>query len=95
MIFTLTNNNTKLLGIYRKLCSETKNQIVTINGGESNKYKKDFMIIRFDSYDDLPLGKVFSIATLGIVVQCVFQNESKYYPQIHTHECGYERVYEL
>ena len=40
--------------------------------------------------DDLPLGKILSIPILSTVVKSVFQNENKYYPQIHTHECEYE-----
>ena len=51
---------------------------------------KDFMRIWFDLYDDLPLGKILSISVLSIFVESVFQNENKYYPQIHIHECEYE-----
>ena len=54
------------------------------------------MKIRFDSnYDDLPLGKILSFPILSIVVKSVFENENKYYPQIHIHECEYECEYEL
>ena len=84
-----------MLGIYKKLWSEIKKQIKAINGGESIKCKKDFMKIRLDSYDDdLPLGKVLIFSVLNIVVKSVFQNENKYYPQIHIHECEYECEYE-
>ena len=53
------------------------------------------MRIRFDSNDDLPLNKILSIPILSIVVKSVFQNENKYYLQIHVHECEYEYEYEL
>ena len=54
------------------------------------------MRIRFDSNDDdLPLGKIFSIPILSIVIKSVFQHESKYYPQIHIHEYEYKCKYEL
>ena len=95
LIFALTKNNKKVLGNYRKRSNEIKNQIETVNGGESIKYKKDSMKIRFDSIDDLPLGKILSIPVLSIVVKSVFQNENKYYPPIHIHECEYECEYEL
>ena len=85
-IFDLTKNNEKVLGNYR---NGIKNQIEIINGGESIKYKKDFMKITFDYNDDLPLGKILSIPVLIIVVKSVFQNENKYYPQTHIHECDY------
>ena len=54
------------------------------------------MKIRLDSYDDdLPLARLLSFSVLSIAVESVFQNENKYYPQIHIHECGYEWEYEL
>ena len=59
LIFALTKNNKKVLGIYRKLWNEIKKKIETINGGKPIKYKKDFMKIRFYSdNDDLSLGKI-------------------------------------
>ena len=65
-----------------------------INSGESIKYK-DFMKIRLDSYDDdLTLDKRLSFSVLNIAVKSVFQNENKYYPRIHIHECEYECDYE-
>ena len=95
LIFALTKKNKKVLGICRKLWNEIKNQIKAINGDESIKYNKDLMKIRFDSNHDLHLGKILSIPILSIVVKSVFQNEKKYYPQIHIHECEYECGYEL
>ena len=48
------------------------------------------MKIRFDSNDDLPLGKILSISSIIIAVKSVFQKDSKYYPQVYIHDCGYE-----
>ena len=67
---------------------EIKNQIKTINGVKPIKNKKDFMKTRFDSNDDLPLGKILNI--LVIVVESIFKNDNKYYPQVYILECGYE-----
>ena len=44
--------------------------------------------------DDLRLDKILSFPILSIVIKSVFQNENKYYPQIHIHECEYECGYE-
>ena len=50
----------------------------------------DFMKIKFDTNnDDLPLGKVLSFPIWIIVVKSVFQNENKFYQQVHIHECEY------
>ena len=62
--FASTNKNKKVLKKYRKLWDETKNQIETINGGEPIKYKRDFMKIKFESGDDLTLGKILSIPNM-------------------------------
>ena len=53
------------------------------------------MKIRLDSYDDdLSLDKVLIFSILSIVVKFVFQNENKYYPQIHIHEWEYGFQYD-
>ena len=85
-----SENNKKLLAKYTKLWEEIKNQIETIIGGKPIKYKKDFMKIKFHLNDYLPLDKILSIPILIRVVKSVFQNDNKYYPKIHIHECGYE-----
>ena len=92
MIFALTKKNKKLLEIYKKLWNETRRQIKATNSGESIKYKKYFLKIRLDLYDDdVPLGKILSFSVLNLVVKSVFQNENKCYPQIHEfeYECEY------
>ena len=44
--------------------------------------KKGFMRIRFESDDDLPLGKTFNILDMIIVAGSVLEKNGKYYPQI-------------
>ena len=88
MIFASTNKNKKVLKKYTNLWNEIKNQIETIHGGKPIEYKKDFMKIRFESNDDLPLGKVLSIPVMIIVDRSVFQKDNNYYPQVCLHECG-------
>ena len=95
LLFALTKNNKKVLGIYRKLWNEIKNQIETINGSKSIKHKKYFMRTRFNSDGDLPLGKILSTAILSILVKPLFQNRNSYYPQTHITKCEYEGEYEL
>ena len=69
-----------------------KNKIETMNGGKTSEhssaeYGKDFMKIRFDSDDDLPLNKTLK---LTIVVRSVFEDKGKFYPQIYLDEFLYE-----
>ena len=47
------------------------------------------MKIRFNSNDDIPLGKILSIPVVMIVVKSVFQNDNKYYLQVYICQFGY------
>ena len=49
------------------------------------------MKIKFDSDDDLPLGKILSLHNMAVIIRSVFQEDNKYYPQLFLDE----RLYEL
>ena len=74
LIFASTNKDKEVLEKYTGLWNETKNQIETINSSETIEYKKDFIKIRFESDDDLPLGKISSILSMIIVTRSVFSS---------------------
>ena len=48
------------------------------------------MKIKFESDDNLPLGKIMNIHVCVIIVKGVFEENSKCYPQVLLHECFYE-----
>ena len=75
---------------YTELWDGIKNEIETINGGIEGKYGKDFMNIKFDTVDDLPLNKLLKLQILTIAVRSVFE-DGKFYPQIYLDK----RLYEL
>ena len=52
------------------------------------KCKKDFMKIRFESDDNLPLNKTLKLHML--IVKSVFEEDGKYYQQVFLGECFYE-----
>ena len=48
------------------------------------------MKIKFESDDDLPLGKILNILVCVIIVKSGFKEDSKYYyPQVLLHKCFY------
>ena len=55
-----TDKHSETVKNYKKRWEETKKQIEVINDDEPIKYRKDFLKIRFQSDDDLPLGKKFN-----------------------------------
>ena len=73
LILVSTNQNKKVLEKYTKRWNEIKIQIETINGGKLIKYKEHFMKIRFESDNDLPLGKILNIPSLIIIARSVFK----------------------
>ena len=45
------------------------------------------MKIKFDSDDNLPLNAVLKFRILAIVLRCIFEKDSKYYPQMFLGDC--------
>ena len=84
LIFASTNKNEMVFGDYTEVWDEIKEQIELISGNKVIKYSKD------ESDEDFPLGKILNIPVYVIVVKGVFEEDSKYYPQVLLHQCFYE-----
>ena len=68
LVFDSAGKNKEVLTKYTELWDLIKNEIETINGGKAGKYSKDFMKIKFDTDDDLPLNKLLKFPTMTIVL---------------------------
>ena len=90
LTFTSTDKNKETLENYTELLDGIKDQFETLGSNKPIEYKKDFMKIKFESDDDLPLCKMSSIPACIIVVRPVFQEGNNYYPHVYLHECLYE-----
>ena len=64
--------------------------IKTTHSREAGDYGNDFMKIRLSSDNNLPLNKILKFYNLTIVLRSVFQEDSKYYPQVFLDELLYE-----
>ena len=60
-IFASKDKNGKALENYTVVCDEIKEQIELITGDKAIKNSKDFMKTKFESNDDLPLGRILNI----------------------------------
>ena len=78
----LTDYNNNVLKKYSEVWKGIKNQIVKINNGLEGGYNKDYMKIKFDSDDDLPLNKVMKFYDLTVIIRTIFERDGKHYPQI-------------
>ena len=84
------NENKVLLKEYADVWDRIKNEIKTINGGEENNYEKDYMKIKFNSDDDLPLKKTLKFHAMTIIIKSVFEEGGKLYPQGFLDDASYE-----
>ena len=90
LVFDSTDENKEVLKKYTELWNGIKNEIETINGGKKGEYGKNFMKIKFNPDDDLPLNKLFKLHLLTIIVRCIFEEEGKFYPQLYLDDCLYQ-----
>ena len=66
-----------------------ENSIEKINN-KFGEYEKDFMKVKFNSDNSLSLNKTLKLHNMTIMVQSVFKEDDKYYPQAFLDECLYE-----
>ena len=81
---------TELLKIYANVWDGIENEIKAINGGKENYYEKDYMKIKFNSDDELPLNKPFKFHAMTIIIRSVFEEDGKLYPQLFLDDTLYE-----
>ena len=84
------NENKALLKKYADVWDGIKNEIKAINGDKENDYGKDYMKIKFNSDNDLPLNKLLKFHLMTIIIRCVFSEDGKFYPQLFLDDTLYE-----
>ena len=90
LVFDSQDEDKEVLKKCKELWDGVKNENETISGGKEGQYGKDFMKIKFDTNDDLPLNKPLRLHMLTIVVSSVFEEDHKVCPQMYLDECLYE-----
>ena len=91
LIFDSVDENKEVLKKYANVWNGIKNKIKAINGDECD-YGKDYMKIKFNSDDDLPLNKLLKFHLMTIIIRCVFSEDGKLYPQLFLDDTLYELV---
>ena len=84
-----TDENKEVLKKYTGLWDGIKNEIKTINGSKKGEYSKDFMKIKFNTHDILPLYKTLKLHPLTIIVRRIFE-DGKFYTQLYLEDCLHE-----
>ena len=89
LIFDTTDENKELRKSYKDVWNGIRNKIKEISVGKCD-YEKDFMKIKFNSDDDLPLNKPLKFHAMTIIIRSVFKEDGKLYPQVFLDNALYE-----
>ena len=89
LIFDSTDENKELLKKYNDVWNGIKNKIEEVSSGECD-YEKDYMKIKFNSDDNLPLNKPLKFGNVTIIIRSVFEEDGKLYPPIFSDDTLYE-----
>ena len=92
LIFDFVDENKEVLKTYADVLDRIKNKIKAINDGKENYYGKDYMKIKFNSDNDLPLNKLLKFHVMTIIIKCVFSEDGNFYPQLFLDDALYELV---
>ena len=89
LVFDSTDENKELLKKYNDVFNGIRNKIKKISADECD-YEKDYMKIKFNSDDDLPLNKQLKFHNMIITIRSVFEEDGKLYPQVFLDDTLYE-----
>ena len=87
---TSTYKNREVIRKYSEVWNGIKDFIKRINKNELGEYDRDYMKIKLNSDDDIPLNKQLNFPTVTVIIRNIFEKDGKYYPQIFLDECLYE-----
>ena len=89
LIFDSTDENKELLKKYNDILNGIKCKIKEVSSDEYD-YKKDYMKIKFNSDDHVPLNKPLKLHNVTITIRSVFEEDGKLYLQVFLDEALYE-----
>ena len=75
--------NSEVLKKYSEVWSGIKDCIEKINDSDLGEYDKDFMKIKFNSDNDIPLNKQLYFLTITVIIRNIFEEDGKYYPHFY------------
>ena len=89
LVFDSTDKNKELLKKYNDVFNGIMSKIREIDD-DWLEYAKDYMKIKFNSDDDLPLNKSLKFRLMTITIRHVFEEDGKFYPQVFLDDTLYE-----
>ena len=89
LVFDSTDKNKELIKKSNDVFNGIKDKIKEINSNECD-YEKDYIKIKFNSDDDLPLNKSLKSRLMTITIRSIFDEDGKLYPQVFLDDTFYE-----
>ena len=89
LIFDSIDENKELLKKYNDVFNGIMGKIKEVSNDECD-YEKDYMKIKFNSDDNLPLNKPLKFHNTIITIRSVFKEDGKLYPQVFLDDTLYE-----
>ena len=83
------DENKELLKNYNDVFNGIRDKIKEINSDECD-YEKDYMKIKFNSDDNLPLNKPLKFHNITITIRSLFEENDKHYRQVFLDDVLYE-----
>ena len=80
------------MSYYNDIWNRIRDKIKKVSSGECD-YEKDYMKIKFNSDDDLPLNKALKFHNITRTIRSVFEEDGKLYPQVFLDGTLYELTY--
>ena len=84
-----TNESDKKIKNYKELWIKIRDLFRSVTKN-SDDYDENYLKIKFNLDNELPLNKMIEIPTMAIVVGAVFHENNKYYPHVFLDECLYK-----
>ena len=75
---------------YTDVWDGIENKIKTINGGKEKDYEKNYVKIKFNSDDYLPLNKPLKLCSITKTIRSVLEEDGKLYPDVFLDDNLYE-----
>ena len=87
----ISSENGDIMQKYQDVFDGIKEIIKKINDySQPIKYDENYMKIKFNKDDNIPLNKIIYFPTITIIIRSVTQKDDKYYPQLFLDECLHE-----
>ena len=89
LVFDSTYENKESLKKYNDAFNGIRDKIKEINNSECD-YEKDYMKIKFNTDDDLPLNKSLKFLLMTITISHAIEEDGKFYSQVFLDDALYE-----